>query len=154
MNQNHHEFQIFSDGACKGNPGPGGWGVVIISKKSRIELKGYENSTTNNRMELKAVIEGLKSITTPSIIEITTDSKYVKNGITDWIINWKKNNWQTAQKKPVKNKDLWIDLEKLTENHNITWEWVKGHSGHFENERADSLANEAIIENNTPKFKD
>ena len=148
MNKNGNKLEIFTDGACKGNPGPGGWGVVIISQNSKIELKGYENSTTNNRMELKAVIEGLKSIATHSIIEITTDSKYVKNGITDWIIKWKKNNWQTAQKKPVKNKDLWIDLEKLTENHVITWKWVKGHSGHFENERADSLANEAITDNN------
>ena len=148
MNKNHHEFRIFTDGACKGNPGPGGWGAIIISHKSKIELNGYERLTTNNRMELKAVIEGIKSILTPSNIKITTDSKYVKNGITDWIINWKKNNWQTAQKKPVKNKDLWIELEKLTENHSITWKWVKGHSGHLENERADALANEAIIDNN------
>ena len=147
MNQNHNEFRIFTDGACKGNPGPGGWGAIIISHKSKIELNGYENFTTNNRMELKAVIEGIKSIGSPSRVEITTDSKYVKNGITDWIINWKKNNWQTAQKKPVKNKDLWIDLEKLTESHSITWKWVKGHSGHFENERADALANEAILDN-------
>ena len=97
-------------------------------------------------MELVAVIRALKSIITPSNIEITTDSKYVKNGITEWIKNWERNNWQTAQKKPVKNKELWIELNKLTKAHNITWEWVKGHSGHYENERADTLANEAIIE--------
>ena len=146
MNQDYNKIKIFTDGACKGNPGPGGWGAVIISQKYRKELKGYESSTTNNRMELVAVIRALKSIITPSNIEITTDSKYVKNGITEWIKNWERNNWQTAQKKPVKNKELWIELNKLTKGHNITWEWVKGHSGHFENERADTLANEAIIE--------
>lgn len=146
MDHDCNKIKIFTDGACKGNPGPGGWGVVIISQKSRKELKGYESSTTNNRMELVAVIRALKSIITPSNIEITTDSKYVKNGITEWIKNWERNNWQTAQKKPVKNKELWIELNKLTKGHNITWEWVKGHSGHYENERADTLANEAIIE--------
>ncbi len=146
MDHDCNKIKIFTDGACKGNPGPGGWGVVIISQKSRKELKGHESSTTNNRMELVAVIRALKSIITPSNIEITTDSKYVKNGITEWIKNWERNNWQTAQKKPVKNKELWIELNKLTKGHNITWEWVKGHSGHYENERADTLANEAIIE--------
>ena len=149
MNQKDHKLKIFTDGACKGNPGPGGWGVLIISENSRKELKGYENPTTNNKMELRAVIEGLKTLDTPSTIELTTDSKYVKNGITSWIINWKKNNWMTAKKKPVKNKELWMTLEELTEDHNIIWKWVRGHSGHLENERADILANEAILENIT-----
>ena len=138
--------QIFTDGACKGNPGVGGWGVLIKSSNYINELKGYEQLTTNNRMELIAVIEGIKSIEKNANIEITTDSKYVKNGINLWINNWKKNDWKTSKKKPVKNKELWLDLDKLVQNYNIEWKWVKGHSGHPGNERADQLANAAILD--------
>ena len=138
--------QIFTDGACKGNPGVGGWGVLIKSSNYKNELKGYEKLTTNNRMELIAVIEGIKSIEKNANIEITTDSKYVKNGINLWINNWKKNDWKTSKKKPVKNKELWLDLDKLVQNYNIEWKWVKGHSGHPGNERADQLANAAILD--------
>ena len=147
MNQKDHKLKIFTDGACKGNPGPGGWGVLIISENSTKELKGYENPTTNNKMELRAVIEGLKTIDTPSTIELTTDSKYVKNGITDWINNWKLKGWKTANKKAVKNQELWKKLDSLSTEHIIEWKWVKGHSGHPGNEHADRLANEAIEEN-------
>ena len=139
-------LQIFTDGACKGNPGVGGWGVLIKSSNYINELKGYEQLTTNNRMELIAVIEGIKSIEKNANIEITTDSKYVKNGINLWIDNWKKNGWKTSSKKPVKNKELWLDLDKLVQNYNIEWKWVKGHSGHPGNERADQLANAAILD--------
>ena len=138
--------QIFTDGACKGNPGVGGWGVLIKSSNYINELKGYEQLTTNNRMELIAVIEGIKSIEKNANIEITTDSKYVKNGINLWIDNWKKNDWKTSSKKPVKNKELWLDLDKLVQNYNIEWKWVKGHSGHPGNEKADQLANDAILD--------
>lgn len=138
--------QIFTDGACKGNPGVGGWGVLIKSSIFINELKGYEPLTTNNRMELIAVIEGIKSIEKNANIEITTDSKYVKNGINLWIDNWKKNDWKTSKKKPVKNKELWLYLDKLVQNYNIEWKWVKGHSGHPGNERADQLANAAILD--------
>ena len=138
--------QIFTDGACKGNPGVGGWGVLIKSSNYINELKGYEQLTTNNRMELIAVIEGIKSIEKNANIEITTDSKYVKNGINLWINNWKKNDWKTSSKKPVKNKELWLDLDKLVQNYNIEWKWVKGHSGHPGPERADQLANAAILD--------
>ena len=138
--------QIFTDGACKGNPGVGGWGVLIKSSNYINELKGYEQLTTNNRMELIAVIEGIKSIEKNANIEITTDSKYVKNGINLWINNWKKNDWKTSSKKPVKNKELWLDLDKLVQDYNIEWKWVKGHSGHPGNERADQLANAAILD--------
>ena len=138
--------QMFTDGACKGNPGVGGWGVLIKSSNYINELKGYEQLTTNNRMELIAVIEGIKSIEKNANIEITTDSKYVKNGINLWIDNWKKNGWKTSSKKPVKNKELWLDLDKLVQNYNIEWKWVKGHSGHPGNERADQLANAAILD--------
>ena len=138
--------QLFTDGACKGNPGVGGWGALIESSYFTKELKGYEQLTTNNRMELIAVIEGIKSIEKNANIEITTDSKYVKNGINLWIDNWKKNGWKTSSKKPVKNKELWLDLDKLVQNYNIEWKWVKGHSGHPGNERADQLANAAILD--------
>ena len=141
------KVQIFTDGACKGNPGPGGWGAILRFKDNEKEINGYESLTTNNIMELMAVIESLKAISKPFEIEITTDSKYVKNGITSWIHNWKKNGWKTAAKKPVKNKELWIELDHLIQKHNISWKWVKGHSGHIENERADELANEAITNN-------
>ena len=141
------KVQIFTDGACKGNPGPGGWGAIIRFKDNEKEINGYKPLTTNNIMELMAVIESLKAISKPFEIVITTDSKYVKNGITSWIHNWKKNGWKTAAKKPVKNKELWIELDHLIQKHNVSWKWVKGHSGHIENERADELANEAITNN-------
>ncbi len=150
------KIELFTDGACKGNPGLGGWGVLIINSKISNELKGTQQQTTNNRMELIAVIEGLKSIKGNAHIEITTDSMYVKNGINQWINNWKNNGWKTAAKKPVKNKDLWQELDDLVQNYSIKWVWVKGHSGHTGNERADQLANEAIAEfqdkNNTLIF--
>jgi ribonuclease HI len=140
------KIELFTDGACKGNPGLGGWGVLINNSNNFIELKGTQQQTTNNRMELIAVIEGLKSIKENENIEITTDSMYVKNGINEWINNWKRNGWKTAAKKPVKNKDLWQELDELVQNYSINWKWVKGHSGHPGNERADQLANEAIEE--------
>ena len=140
-------INIYTDGACRGNPGPGGWGALLIYQKSKKELYGFSPETTNNIMELSAVIESLKSIKRKCPIIITTDSNYVKNGITDWIHSWKTNNWKTANKKPVKNKELWIELDSLCALYDIKWEWVKGHSGHPENERADSLANKAIDEN-------
>tara|TARA_X000000368_G_scaffold136906_1_gene107556 strand:- start:156 stop:599 length:444 start_codon:yes stop_codon:yes gene_type:complete len=141
------KVQIFTDGACKGNPGPGGWGAILRFQDNEKEINGYKPLTTNNIMELMAVIESLKAISKPFEIVITTDSKYVKNGITSWIHNWKKNGWKTAAKKPVKNKELWIELDHLIQKHNVSWKWVKGHSGHIENERADELANEAISNN-------
>tara|TARA_B110000014_G_C20125510_1_gene599146 strand:+ start:3224 stop:3676 length:453 start_codon:yes stop_codon:yes gene_type:complete len=142
------KVELFTDGACKGNPGVGGWGVLIKSSDSVDELKGFQEQTTNNRMELIAVIEGLKFIKQNEHIEITTDSMYVKNGINQWISNWKRNGWRTAAKKAVKNKELWVELDDLVQNCSIKWKWVKGHSGHPGNERADQLANDAISEFN------
>jgi len=133
-------IKIYSDGACSGNPGPGGWGAVIIDGETKTELSGGESNTTNNRMEMTAVIEALKVMEEKKDIVVTTDSNYVKNGITQWIHGWLKNNWQTAAKKPVKNQDLWKELWELSNLYNIKWEWVKGHSGHPENERCDKLA--------------
>ena len=138
---------IFTDGACKGNPGIGGWGAILKYENTVKEINGFLSNTTNNIMELTAVIEALKAINRPCKIIITTDSNYVKNGITEWIHQWKEKNWKTAGKKPVKNKELWEVLDKETQQHDITWKWVKGHSGHIENERADELANEAIVQN-------
>jgi len=138
------KVEIFTDGACRGNPGPGGWGALLRYNSTEKELFGAEADTTNNRMEMSAVIEALKSLNRPCKIEITTDSKYVKDGITEWIANWKKRGWRTANKKPVKNSDLWRTLDDLVQNHDISWHWVKGHSGHSENERVDELANHAI----------
>ena len=135
---------IYTDGACRGNPGDGGWGVIIeygdVSKK----LFGGQRNTTNNQMELKAAIEGLKALKESCNVTLTTDSKYVMNGITSWIDNWKKNSWQNSSKKDVKNKDLWIELDKYRTKHNVDWQWVKGHSGHEKNEIADELANKGI----------
>jgi ribonuclease HI len=142
----NNKIQIFTDGACKGNPGIGGWGVLIKYSKISNELKGFQSKTTNNRMELIAVIEGLKSVEEDVKIEIITDSKYVKNGINQWIVNWKNNGWKTAAKKPVKNKDLWQALDQATSNHDISWEWVRGHTGDPGNEEADRLANLGIDE--------
>ena len=141
-----NKVEIFTDGACKGNPGPGGWGAILRYGTNEKEIYGASKNTTNNIMELTAVIESLKNLNKPCELIITTDSKYVKNGITEWIHNWKKNGWRTAAKKEVKNKELWIELDSLIQIHSITWDWVKGHSGHPENERADLLANVAIEE--------
>ena len=137
-------INIWTDGACSGNPGPGGWGALIKYDSSTKEISGSEKNTTNNRMEMMAVIEALKYIDTESKINIYTDSKYVKEGITNWIISWKKNNWKNSKKNDVKNKDLWVELDILSQKHNISWNWVKGHSGNIENDIADKLATEAI----------
>ena len=140
------DIQIFTDGACRGNPGPGGWGVILRSGSHEKELFGGEQSTTNNRMELRAAIEGLAALKRPSRVTVTTDSQYVRQGITQWIEGWKRNQWRTSAKKPVKNQDLWQLLDELTCRHEVTWEWVKGHSGHPDNELADVLANRGIDE--------
>jgi len=137
-------IEIFTDGACRGNPGPGGWGALMRSGKHEKELWGGELHTTNNRMEMTAVIESLKALKRPSEVVLTTDSQYVRKGITEWIEGWKKKNWQTAARKPVKNADLWQEMDKLAAGHTIDWRWVKGHSGHAENERVDDLANRGI----------
>ena len=142
---------IYTDGACKGNPGPGGWGAILKYGQHVKELSGYSPETTNNIMEITAVIEALKSLTRPCTIILTTDSNYVKDGITEWIHNWKKKGWKTANKKPVKNKEYWQQLDVEVQRHTIDWKWVKGHSGHPENERADELANEAVDENGIRK---
>ena len=135
---------VYTDGACSGNPGKGGWGVVILSNKDEISLNGGDNNTTNNKMELTAAIEALKHFKKRENITLITDSKYVKDGIQTWIKNWKKNNWKTSAKKPVKNKELWIELDDLITRHNVSWEWVKGHAGNKYNEKADDLARRYI----------
>lgn len=138
------EVEIFTDGGCRGNPGPGGWGALLRFGEFEKALKGAEPDTTNNRMELTAAIEGLKALKRPCKVILTTDSQYVKNGITQWMANWKRNNWRTAAKKPVKNQELWQALEAALQPHDVEWRWVKGHAGHAENERVDALANEAM----------
>ena len=135
---------IYTDGACKGNPGIGGWGVLIEYGDTQKEYFGGELNTTNNQMELTAAIEGLKALKEPCIVYLTTDSKYVMQGITSWIDNWKKNNWKSSSNKDIKNKALWVELDKYVEKHNVKWSWVKGHSGHKQNEIADQLANKGI----------
>ena len=141
-------INIYTDGACSGNPGIGGWGVVIIINDSEpIFLKGGEKNTTNNRMELTAAIEALKYFKNPQKILIVTDSKYVKDGMESWIKNWKKNGWKTASKNPVKNKELWLELDSLIAKHNINWKWTKGHAGENFNEKADFLARSFIEDN-------
>ena len=135
---------MHTDGACRGNPGPGGWGVVLKTGEQRKTLNGYVADSTNNRMELTAVIEGLRALKRPCQIELVTDSKYVMQGINDWMANWKRNGWKTAARKPVKNIDLWQQLDTEAERHAIEWRWVKGHSGDPGNELADELANLAI----------
>lgn len=136
--------EIFTDGACRGNPGPGGWGALLRCGANEKELLGAEPDTTNNRMELMGAIAALQALKKPSDVVLTTDSQYVRKGITEWIHNWQKRGWKTAAKKPVKNADLWQDLLAAAEPHTIEWRWVKGHSGHVENERVDELANRAI----------
>ena len=136
--------EAFTDGACRGNPGPGGWGVVLRSGGHVKELFGGEPATTNNRMELRAAIEALTALKQPCKVDLYTDSVYVRSGITEWLPAWRARGWRTADKKPVKNQDLWEALAALAARHDVTWHWVKGHSGHPENERADALANEGI----------
>ena len=140
-------INIYTDGACSGNPGIGGWGVVILDNGKEILLNGGEQNTTNNKMELTAAIKALEYFVQREDLIIHTDSKYVKDGIESWIINWKKNGWKTTAKKPVKNKEMWIALDELIKKHNINWEWVKGHAGNKHNEKADYLARRYIEEN-------
>jgi ribonuclease HI len=134
------DVEIFTDGACSGNPGPGGWGVILRYGRHEKELHGGEPVTTNNRMEIMAAIQGLESLTRPSNVRVYTDSVYLRTGITEWVPAWKRNGWMTSQKKPVKNVDLWTRLDAATQKHDVQWFWVKGHAGHPENERADALA--------------
>lgn len=140
------QIHIYTDGACKGNPGPGGWGVLLQYKGRELELFGGEPSTTNNRMELRAVIEGLSALKRRSNVLLVTDSKYVMQGIQQWLANWKKRGWKTASKQPVKNQDLWQQLDALVQQHDVQWQWVAGHTGHPGNERADNLANRGVEE--------
>jgi ribonuclease HI len=140
------EVDIFTDGACRGNPGPGGWGAVLRYGEHEKELYGGEPHTTNNRMELMAAIKALESLRRPCSVSLTTDSVYVRSGITEWLPQWKKRGWKTAARKPVKNVDLWQRLDAALQPHRVDWHWVKGHSGHAENERADQLANRGIDE--------
>ena len=141
-----NEVTLFTDGACRGNPGPGGWGAYLIFKDKKKSLYGFEDDTTNNRMELMAAIQGLKALKRSCTIELKTDSKYVLQGITEWMPGWKKNGWKTAAKKPVKNVDLWQLLDSEVSRHQVNWQWVKGHTGIHGNEMADQLANQAIDE--------
>ncbi len=137
---------VFTDGGCRGNPGPGGWGALMRFGNHEKEIYGYEEETTNNRMELMAAIRALEILSRECSVVLTTDSQYVRQGITEWMDGWKKRGWKTAAKKPVKNKDLWQRLDKAVKQHDIDWQWVKGHSGHEGNERADDLANRAMDE--------
>jgi len=138
--------EVFTDGACRGNPGPGGWGVILRCKGQEKELFGGEPETTNNRMELMAAIMALESLNRSCEVALTTDSKYVLQGITEWIVGWKKRGWKNSAKQPVKNVDLWQRLDEVNSKHQVKWHWVRGHSGHDENERADALANRGIDE--------
>lgn len=144
MSNSSNHVELFTDGACSGNPGPGGWGALLRYKGTEKELSGAEAETTNNRMELMAAIEGLKAIKRSCHVTLYTDSKYVLQGVTEWLDGWKARGWKTADKKPVKNQDLWMALDEQVNRHMIKWEWVKGHAGHIENERVDELARMAI----------
>lgn len=137
-------IEIFTDGACRGNPGPGGWAALLRKGDHERLISGAEPDTTNNRMELMAAIEALALLKRPSRVELTTDSQYLRQGVQQWMARWKRNGWRTAQKQPVKNRDLWERLDQLTASHEIQWHWVRGHSGHVENERVDEEANRAI----------
>ncbi len=139
-------IEIYTDGACKGNPGPGGWGALLRVGQNEKALFGGESPTTNNRMELLAAIKALEALKRPSKVDLYTDSQYLRKGITEWLVNWKARGWRTAAKKPVKNEDLWRALDQAVAPHEINWHWVKGHSGHPGNERADQLANQGIKE--------
>jgi ribonuclease HI len=141
------EATIYSDGSCEGNPGPGGWAAIVDVSGKRVELTGSTAQTTNNRMELLAVIEGLRSLEEPSRVNVITDSQYVVNGMKTWIHNWRRKNWRTASGDPVKNRDLWEELDEKARRHRVTWTWIRGHAGHPENERADFLAREATQAN-------
>ena len=143
---NADTIYIYSDGACKGNPGAGGWGALLVTDGHRKEICGGEANTTNNRMEMTAVIRALESLKRPSTVEVHTDSQYVQKGISEWMAGWKRRNWRTADGKPVKNQDLWLQLDALSQLHRIEWKWVRGHNGHPENERADELANQGVLQ--------
>ena len=138
------DVEIYTDGACRGNPGPGGWAALLRTGKNELMVNGAEPDSTNNRMELRAAIEGLATLKRRSVVSITTDSQYVKQGVLSWVEKWKLNGWKTASRKDVKNKDLWQELDELNNMHEVSWYWVKGHSGHAENERVDQAANLAI----------
>ena len=146
MKEENLIIKIYTDGACLGNPGVGGWGAILLYKEHKKEISGSEKESTNNRMEIKAVIESLKALKKSSYVKIYTDSKYVQDGITKWIHNWKKNNWRTADRKPVKNSELWQELDLEATKHQIEWIWVKGHSGNHYNEIADNLARQAALQ--------
>ncbi len=139
-------IQIYTDGACKGNPGAGGWGALLVAGAHRKELCGGEAQTTNNRMEMTAVIRALEALKRPSKVSVHTDSQYVQKGVSEWMAGWKKRNWRTSDGKPVKNQDLWLQLDALSRLHEIQWNWVRGHAGHPENERADALANQGVLQ--------
>jgi ribonuclease HI len=144
MSESDETVDIYTDGACSGNPGPGGWGAILRYNGTEKELFGGEPATTNNRMEMTAVIEALRALKRPLAVRVHTDSQYVQKGISDWIHGWKKRGWKTADKKPVKNEDLWRTLDALAAQHRIEWHWVRGHAGHAENERADELARRGV----------
>lgn len=146
MSEAPEHVEIFTDGACRGNPGPGGWGALLRCQGKEHNLFGGEAQTTNNRMELMAAIEALRALKRPCDVVLTTDSQYVRQGITEWMVNWKKRGWKTAAKQPVKNADLWQQLDAAAKQHKVDWRWVKGHSGHRENDIADALANRGIDE--------
>ena len=140
------EIEIYTDGACRGNPGPGGWGALLVAGERRREIRGAESSTTNNRMELTAAIEALERLSRSATVRLHTDSTYLRDGITKWLRGWRRNGWQTADRRPVKNVDLWQRLAAAVERHDVEWIWVKGHAGHPENERADALANLGLLD--------
>lgn len=143
---NAETINIYTDGACKGNPGAGGWGALLVAGTHRKEICGGETQTTNNRMEMMAVIRALEALKRPSRVQVHTDSQYVQKGVSEWMAGWKKRNWRTADGKPVKNQDLWLQLDALSRVHEIEWYWVRGHAGHPENERADELANQGVLQ--------